>query len=535
MHVTLIEDRPFPGWKRLCSTLSGSGAMSVALTQIVIHEESKHDGVFVKVGPAHVTNLHLIQRVLLGRWANEGWAPPTAHRLQQSFVRLKGPRFQRVSEMLVGLRQRHPALRPDESDRTRRVASGLWFTTLEQRFVSRSSAWEMSRAFRMYEQLWPVVHGEPCLTSAFDSPAYVLGLSLAVTMHAKGYVRDARILFRETQLGSAALETLLEQFTTPAQDFLHRQPGLEQYPSTFENAFANSPILRVSPWALFTPDPTIVFGALENRLRHQVLATGDWEEQSKRFGNVFERYGQQLLEESAPSDFERPFHYTNAAGKQVETPDGFLKGATPITLEFKATELPQATGNAADLDEMFSWLEKLTGARSASKGVTARAPFAQGAAFFADASRGLVPGDLARQVGQGLYLIVSYDAPPASANWPTIRAALWTPRLSAEARAMLDRTAFISIRDLEVLAITGHFLRTQGTPRPLADLVKEWWNEVRSGPSVWVDSIGQQHIRGGLGSYLLERYSLAGTHVLPSHQVAVDLFFDMTTQLYFGG
>ncbi|HET9623014.1 MAG TPA: hypothetical protein VFP84_16695 [Kofleriaceae bacterium] len=529
MDVTFLRSERFPGWPEFHTGLDAIQApeAAVALAKIVVNTAAQSDGVFTTFQDLTATNFHLMQRLLLRRWAAGGWRRPAfdpGKPLHESIDPSRS--LFRLLRYLSGLRETHPILDRSIVRPPAIVAAHvLWFTMLEQRFQNRSAKHEVARAWIMYQSIWPqlVASGKipvapPYAATAFDSLPYTLFM-IMLLYHEGGYVDDARALLAQSTVGGQIFETFRDLYTVPADEFV-RCDRPEDYPEKYLNPFGISPILRIDDNRLIAPDPSVLFGGLEFRLLQQVLSTGKesnpanpedgFRKASSSFGFVFEAYGRALLAQAAIEQVVPEFRYERG-GQMVDSPDAFLLGALPLVIEFKSMRYPFDLQTATSLQGLARWLTELTG------GKNGRGAFEQGAAFVQDVQSGRCRAIDARTINDALYVIVAYDDIPSCANWLSVRDELWpSGSLSPEAALLSRRTVFISIRDLEAALTIQDFEHSKGRAFSLGDEMRQWWEMVQHGPQP--DDARQHRLPDGLGNFLIRRYPNATAHSLELHR-----------------
>src|SRR6185369_3881537 len=150
----------------------------------------------------------------------QNWRHPSDARLQEAANYLKSDSFGSIARGFLGLRDNHPALVAAAAlNRPKRVATSLWFTVLEQRFLNREQAVEIARAWIIFERIWPRRHAGTSLRTAMDSVGYSIALSMAA-LHGRGFIPDLRQVFAGTTLKTTSIDTIVEQYTAPAEEIL---------------------------------------------------------------------------------------------------------------------------------------------------------------------------------------------------------------------------------------------------------------------------------------------------------------------------
>jgi hypothetical protein len=426
---------------------------------------------------------------------------------------------------LTSARGRHPAMsRNLRAPLWYRVVSSVWASSLEQEFVNRSPKQELARAWLMYNTLWPrLVAGGKVTVPAPSQTAFAAidyGLLLVfVLWHHKGYVADLRAALQNTTLGQAAISTLLDCYTERAEALVEADaPTL--YPRRgFANPFARFPILRIGDATLVCPDPSVLFAGVEFRILQQALA-GDFDRTSKAFGFVFEAYGVELLS-AAPAQvlggqLVAEFNYQRK-GQQVASPDALVTGHHNVVFEFKALRYPYKTDESSNVRAFVSWLSKLTGANDE------RGPLEQGASFFDDVESNIVPGFPRGSLNSALYVVVSYqDIPTGICNSLAMRARFWKA-LNPWAQSLSQRTAFVSIRDLETVVTLADAAHRRGLPFGIANEFHAWWADA-----------SRRRLPPSFRDYLLTRYAALAGHSLPLHSQALDSFSKRVDTAAFG-
>lgn len=543
MDVEFIQGmKAFPGWgefNRLLSTYPAPETF-IAIARKVLENMEQTEGVFIAKDSLNITNVHILQHILLERWSTDDWRPFNRTEFVKAVQRINSPAFQDLLKMLTGLRKEHPVLKKSETAKRKiRMLTKLWFTALEQRFSVRSGKSEVARAWLIHEQLWPKVHPAAPSRNAFDSIPYAMAMRFLM-IHGQAIVSSASQAMSCSELKkSGVLSTFLERYSRPVGEFLIEAPPTSAYPRGFDNRFAKHPVLRIGEDCLISPDSTMLFGALENQVLQRSLDAQGFASSSMAFGAVFEAYGHLLLRTavvpSTGESFVKPFKYENKKKKVVDSPDGFLLGQFPIVFEFKATRYPQATDENVELSGLWGWFNKLTGENEE------RGPLAQGSAFFDD-----VDACFAHQVPQeemcrALYVIVSYDAPPVGLNCLPLRNELWKKHLAKRGMslppsvaALADRTAVISIQDLESLVTVAESEMQQGQPLSMGMLIHDWWKRTCTAPLAPGDSQGNPQLRAGLGDDVLRRYESAREHFFSLHEAAYDACNNIAHELVYG-
>lgn len=528
MKVTSIHERPFRGWPNLTKDLMAFPPLtSLVVLAKVVHEKA-NDGVFNKGGSHNRVTHQVFQRLMLDLLNKQGEMTETSVHQHHLAPLLHSGAFDRLCQELAGLRSTHSALNyalwlPQWS----RTASLLWFTTIEQRSFVGPAKIELARTWIMYEKIWPqlvsnmLVPSNNGSFSAFTAPKYALLLALAL-WHFGGYVENPKpSLF--SQLSEDQVQTILGLFTVPLDDFIRRSGALEVYPERFKNPFLLDPVIRLPNGALLAPDPSTLLSGFEKRMLQRSLGQGvanggedGFQRESTAFGKVFEEYGRKVLRAiphgAAGQEYQDEFPYY-VGSNQLDSPDAFvLGGDTPLVFEFKSVRHPFDADAEVTAQGLTSWLNRVLGMTDK------RPPLEQGLTFFRWLAANGANGSVCKEsLNNYLYLLVTYDDPPWCANWPSTRMKLW-PDLNLEQRALLNRALFVSIRDVEVAVTVAHFFATQGNPRSLGSLVREWRTSCQGPPQTFVN--GQPAMLGSLASFLVERYPGARRHILPMHQEA---------------
>lgn len=525
MSVSLIGQTRFRGWHLLNKGLRGLPAAEavVSLGRVVAAIMTANDGTFPRVGNMNPTSHHMMQRLLLQRWAREDWRAPTA--ANAAHVPAMHPALMSAYRSLVGARSRHPSLGHNLRRPTwERVVSSVWVSSLEQEFANRAPKQELARAWIFFDTIWPrllaagtVNVPAPCAT-AFASLDYAL-LLVAMLWHAQGHIPDLRAALQHTQLGPLATDTLLDCYTTPAEAFVANDTPSAYPVSGWANPFARAPILRVGDARLICPDPSVLFAGVEFRILQEALG-GDFVATSRAFGKVFEAYVLDVLNAiPAPvlgGQVSPEFPYQRN-GQQVDTPDAFVIGVRNVVFEVKALRYPYDADAAANVEGFVSWLSKLAGANDE------RGPLEQGANFFADVEAGIVPRFPPGSMRDALYLMVSYqDIPFGIANCLQLRAKYWST-LGPAAKLSSPRSAFVSIRDLETAATIAEAAHRAGTPFSFSDEAHEWWAYC-----------SRHRLPPSLRDYLLVKHPGGAGHSLSLHEQANIAFFARAEAAAFG-
>ena len=543
MDVEFIQGmKAFPGWgefNRLLSTFPAPETC-IAIARKVLENTEQNEGVFIAKDSLDITNVHILQHILLERWSIDDWRLPDQTEFAKVEPRINSPAFQDLLRMLAGLRKEHPVLKKAETaKREIRMLTKLWFAALEQRFSVRSGKSEVARAWIIHEQLWPKVHPAAPSWNAFDSIPYAMAMRFLM-IHGQAIIPSASQAMSRSELKkSGALSTFLERYSRPVGEFLTETPPTSVYPRGFDNRFAKHPVLRIGEDCLISPDPTMLFGALENQVLQRTLDAQGFQSASIAFGDVFEAYGHLLLETttgpSTEESFVKPFKYENKKKKVVDSPDGFLLGQFPVVFEFKATRYPHATDENVELSGLWGWFNKLAGENEE------RGPLAQGSAFFDDVDEGLVYQVPQEEMRRALYVIVTYDAPPVGLNCLPLRNELWKKHMAKRGMSLppriaslADRTAVISIRDLENLVTAAESEIQQGQRLSMGMLIHDWWKRTCTAPLATVDNRGNPQLRAGLGDDVLRRYENARDHFFSLHEAAYEACDNIGHKLVFG-
>jgi hypothetical protein len=530
MQVTFTHERPFSGWPDFTKELLAFPPLTslVVLAKVVHQNAVANDGTFNNSGSHNRVTHQVFQRLMLGLLTEEvGKIANTTH--QDKFATLvRSGTFARLCGELGGLRSTHPALNPKTKGPPRsQMESGQWFTAIEQSPFVGPAKIELARTWIMYEKIWRQLVGDSlvppnsALFSAFTDPKYALFLGL-VLWHFSGYVENPQPTLSH-QLTQNQVQTILDLFTVPLDEFIQRAGALGVYPKRFQNPFLLDPVIRLPNGALLAPDPTALFTGFEKRMLYRALRQGandggedGFQQVSTAFGKVFEEYGRKVLRAikhgAACQKYQDEFSYFVGSAR-MDSPDAFvLRGDTPLVFEFKSVRHPFDADAEVTAQGLTSWLNRVLGMTDK------RPPLEQGLTFFRWLAANGANGSVCKEsLNNYLYLLVTYDDPPWCANWPSTRMKLW-PDLNLEQRALLNRALFVSIRDVEVAVTVAHFFATQGNPRSLGSLVREWRTSCQGPPQTFVN--GQPAMLGSLASFLVERYPGARRHILPMHQEA---------------
>jgi hypothetical protein len=203
----LLTRQPFPGWAKWATQVDQLPVpLSLVTLSKIIADAVRADGVFIKVGAISALSSPGVLLRLLSLWRKANFAPDVK---AKPLTDIEKTIFITAARELHAKRDKHPALANTLTlSRSLRLGRKLWFTTLEQRWLSRSARLEISRAELLYGSLWEAETGGRLFASAYEDLPSALALAMAL-QKAAPLVLATRTYFSQTRMPYETIHHLL--------------------------------------------------------------------------------------------------------------------------------------------------------------------------------------------------------------------------------------------------------------------------------------------------------------------------------------
>jgi hypothetical protein len=529
---------PFRGWDGLRQAIRTIGPERLlrALVRKAGSEAKESAAGFTGDALHNYLSHHIVAHILL-RMLLDGEAEPMS--LDAEFTSTESETIANILgqvNFLAAERIGPPNQRPAHTKRHlfQRIVRGLWVNHLEVGSRLSSPKFEIARSWLMLRQFWPArvaqissevpLHLRGPLVSAFQALEYIFLLHIAV--HTRGPVIDNPTV--ALRMAEGAIDRVLDLYIPDAADVVGSWDLIENEAiGTLLNPFIENPIIRLPSGTILAPDPGVLIQGISDRLLNRAVDyyADEYKSElavaaSRLLGKVFEDYACYLLTTIGAQlgnvEVKGPFNYGQP---EHESPDVLWfedQGKYLAIFECKSARLKPHSAAALELDSMYAWFARLSGANDE------RGPYEQLLRFVDDWQKG--DAECVRQLGRadeersGVYLLVSLAQPPPFANWPSFRKLLFRPMLtSAQCRAD-QRSLYVGIGDLELYALLVNSGRCK---LKLSALLSEWNAQLstqpdfrKPNPNVHRGTVPTVPVpetvdtKGGLSDFLRQRFQV---------------------------